>query len=144
MNLQRIALQIGEKLREIATRQGNVPFDTGDLRKAHVVEPHGSTGAILSANTPYARAVHDGRPAITIKPKRAKRLAWRADGKRGKPDCGAAFVNQPARKGNPWLMRAVEEMEAEGLEFLAPEIGRDVADELANALRARGLEVRRR
>ncbi len=143
MNLQRIALQIAYKLHEIATRDGYVPVDKGDLRKSHVVEPHGSTGAILSANTPYARAVHDGRPAITIKPKRAKRLAWRADGKHGKPDRGAAFVNQPARKGNPWLMRAVEELEREGLDFLAPEVGQEVADELTEALRARGLSVRR-
>lgn len=138
MNLQRIALQIAEKLREIATRQGNVPFDKGDLRKAHVVEPSGAHDAILSANTPYARAVHDGRPAITIKPKRKKALKWR----------GAAHpvksVKQPARKGNPWLARAVEELEQEGFDFLAPELGQEVADELAVALRARGLEVRRR
>ena len=30
-DLQRLALQIAEKLREIGTRQGNVPFDKGDL-----------------------------------------------------------------------------------------------------------------
>lgn len=138
MNLQRIALQIAEKLREIATRQGNVPFDRGDLRKSHVVEPHGTEGAILSANTPYARAVHDGRPAITIKPKRKKALAWKG----GRHP--AKSVKQPARKGNPWLMRAIEELEQEGLDFLAPEVGQEVADDLTAALRARGLEVRRR
>ncbi len=135
--LQRWTLQIAEKLREIATRQGNVPFDKGDLRKAHVVEPSGTTDAVLSANTPYARAVHDGRPAITIRPKRKKALAWK----------GAAHpvksVNQPARKGNPWLARAVEDLEREGLDFLAPEVGQEVADELTEALRARGLSVRR-
>ena len=135
--LQRWALQIAEKLREIATRQGNVPFDKGDLRKAHVVEPSGTTDAILSANTPYARAVHDGRPAITIKPKRKKALAWKGARHPVKS------VNQPARKGNPWLARAVEDLEREGLDFLAPEIGQDVADELTQALRARGLSVRR-
>jgi len=141
INLQRIALQIAEKLREIATRQGNVPFDKGDLRKAHVVEPIGQNDAVLAVNTPYARAVHDGRPAITIKPKSKPRLVWKgANGKKR----GAAFVNQPARKGNPWLARAVEELEAEELGFLAPELGEEVADELTSALRARGLEVRRR
>lgn len=138
MNLQRLALMIAEKVREIATRQGNVPFDRGDLRKSHVVEPSGSDDAILSANTPYARAVHDGRPAITIKPKRKKALKWK----------GAAHpvksVKQPARKGNPWLARAVAELEQEGLGFLAPEVGQDAADELTSALRARGLEVRQR
>jgi len=135
--LQRWTLQIAEKLREIATRQGNVPFDKGDLRKAHVVEPSGTTDAILSANTPYARAVHDGRPAITIKPKRKKAMAWQGARHPVKS------VNQPARNGNPWLARAVEDLEREGLDFLAPEVGQEVADELTQALRARGLRVRR-
>ncbi|KMW60779.1 hypothetical protein AIOL_000944 [Candidatus Rhodobacter oscarellae] len=138
MNLQRISLKVAEKLREIATRQGNVPFDKGDLRKAHVVEPSGTEDAILAANTPYARAVHDGRPALTIKPKRKKALAWNG----GRHP--AKSVKQPARKGNPWLARAVDELEREGLDFLAPELGQDVADELADALRARGLAVRQR
>ncbi|AUQ62342.1 hypothetical protein [Phaeobacter inhibens] len=138
MNLQRISLQVAEKLREIATRQGNVPFDKGDLRKAHVVEPSGTEDAILAANTPYARAVHDGRPALTIKPKRKKALAWKG----GRHP--AKSVKQPARKGNPWLARAVDELEREGLDFLAPELGQDVADELTDALRARGLAVRQR
>lgn len=139
LNLQQITLQVAEKLREIALRQGNVPFLTGDLRKAHVTEPIGTTDAILTANTPYARAVHDGRPAITIRPKRAPRLVWAgADGVRR----GAAHVNQPARTGNPWLARSVEELEREGLDFLAPQLGQDVADELSAALRARGLTVR--
>ncbi|MCB2022881.1 MAG: hypothetical protein KDG44_18935, partial [Burkholderiaceae bacterium] len=71
---QAIALQIAEALREIATRQGNVPFDKGDLRKAHESHPHGSDGAVLAVNTPYARALHDGRPAITIRAKPGKRL----------------------------------------------------------------------
>ena len=138
INRQRIALMVAEKLREIATRQGNVPFDKGDLRKSHVVEPYGSDGAILSANTPYARAVHDGRPAATIKPKRRKALAWKGGSHPVKS------VKQPARKGDPWLMRAVEELEQEGLGFLAPVVGQDVADELTSALRAQGLEVRQR
>ncbi|UTS79559.1 hypothetical protein [Phaeobacter piscinae] len=138
MNLQRISLKVAEKLREIATRQGNVPFEKGDLRKAHVVEPSGTEDAILAANTPYARAVHDGRPALTIKPKRKKALAWKG----GRHP--AKSVKQPARKGNPWLARAVDELEREGLDFLAPELGQDVADELADALRARGLAVRQR
>ncbi|MCT4608649.1 MAG: hypothetical protein N4A70_05530 [Pelagimonas sp.] len=138
LDLQRIALLIAERLREIATRQGNVPFDKGDLRKSHVVEPVGSDGARLNANTPYARAVHDGRPAITIKPKRKKALKFKGASHPVKA------VKQPARKGNPWLTRAVTELEQEGLDFLAPEIGQDVADDLAAALRARGLEVRKR
>lgn len=132
LSLRQIALQIAYKLDEIATRQGNVPFETGELSKSHVVEPRGAHDALLSANTPYARAVHDGRPAITIKPKKRKGAAH-----------PVRAVHQPARKGNPWLARAVAELEREGLDFLAPEIGQQVADELAAALRARGLKVRR-
>ncbi len=133
-----IALQVTEKLREIATRQGNVPFDRGDLRKSHVVQPLGTDAAILSANTPYARAVHDGRPAITIKPKRGKALRFK--GRDGPVFAGA--VKQPARKANPWLARAVAELEREGLGFLGPQIGQDVADTLTAALRKQGLAVR--
>lgn len=138
LDLSQITLQVAEKLREIATRQGNVPFDKGDLRKAHVVEPVGRTDAVLAANTPYARAVHDGRPAIVIRPKRGKALFWQGARHPVKS------VKQPARKGNPWLIRAVEELEREGLDFLAPEVGQEVADELTRALRAAGLHVRQR
>lgn len=150
LNTQQIALQVAEKLREIATRQGNVPLDKGDLRKSHVVQPWGGDGAILSANTPYARAVHDGRPALTIKPKRKGGLFWKASkGGAGKPSRkGAAHpmreVHQPARQGNPWLARAVATLESEGLDFLAPQIGQAVADGLTAALRKRGLHVRQK
>lgn len=123
LNPQKIALQIAYKIHEIATRQGNVPLDTGDLRKAHIVEPIGNDDAVLAANTPYARAVHDGRSAITYKTKKGRR------------------VKQPKRKGNPWLLRAVQDMQSEGLGFLTPQIGEEVADELTQALRKRGLNV---
>lgn len=137
LNEQQISLQVGEKLREIATRQGNVPFARGDLRKSHVVEPYGSSGAILSVGMPYGRAVHNGRPAITIRPRRKKALMW----------SGASHpvkaVKQPAREGDPWLARAVDQLRQEGLGFLAPQIGEMLADQLTDALRGQGLEVRR-
>jgi hypothetical protein len=139
LNPQQITLQVAEKLREIATRQGNVPFDKGDLRKAHVVEPSGANDALLSANTPYARRVHDGSGEITIKPKKAKALRFK-----GKD--GTAFakkVVQPARIGRPWLRDAVEELEREGLGFMADQIGQELADELTANLRARGFDARR-
>ena len=136
LNTQQISLQIAERLREIATRQGNVPFRTGNLRKAHTVSPQGVHGAVLSASTPYARAVHDGRPALTIRPKGKKALHWR----------GASHpvraVRQPARAGNPWLRRAVDELQREGVDFLAPRIGAIAANELNQALRkAKSLRI---
>lgn len=134
MKLQVLALKVGERLRDLATRQGRVPFDKGDLRKAHVVEPDGTSGALLSANTPYARAVHDGRPAITIRPKKGKALSWRG------AKHPVKSVRQPARKGNPWLAEAVAELEAEGLGFLADDIGREAAADLTEQLRTRGFK----
>lgn len=140
LDLQTLSLKIAEKLREVATRQDNVPFDKGDLRKAHVVEPHGTEEALLAANTPYARAVHDGRPRIVIKPKRGKALKFKAGGE----NRFARSVTQPARKGNPWLARAVETMEQEGVGFLSDDIGEAAASDLSEALRASGLEMRRK
>lgn len=133
MNLPQIVKQIAYKLDEIATRQGNVPWKTGELSKSHVVEPMGDTGAILSANTPYARAVHDGRGEVRVVPKKVRKGATKV----AKP-----YISPP-RKGNPWLTRAVEELEREGLDFLAPQLGQEVADDLTANLRARGLSVRR-
>ena len=61
---QQICLQVAEKLREIATRQDNVPFKRGDLRKGHVVEPYGQHAALLAVNTPYGRAVTMAGPPL--------------------------------------------------------------------------------
>ncbi|MEG9884167.1 MAG: hypothetical protein V6Z86_06040 [Hyphomicrobiales bacterium] len=137
---QRLALHIAERLREIATRQGNVPFGRaqgGTLRKSHIVEPYGRSGARLAANTPYARAVHDGRPAIVIKPRRKKALYW------PKAAHPVKAVRQPARRPNPWLMRAVKQLEREGLDFLRPEIGQAAVDDLERGLRRKRLIVKK-
>lgn len=138
INPQKISLQVAEKLREIATRQGRVPFDKGDLRKAHVVEPYGAQGAKLAAKTPYARAVHDGRPKLIIKPRKGKALYWK----------GAAHpvkrVVQPARRGRPWLRESVEDLRREGLDFLKPTLGPMAVRELEQQLRRSGFNVTRR
>lgn len=135
LDLQKLSLQVAERIRDHATEVGFVPVVSGELRKAHVVQPFGATDALLSANTPYARAVHDGRPAIIIRPKGRKALLWN----------GAAHpvraVSQPARSGNPWLRRALDMLTSEGLDFLTPTFGSDVAQELAASLRAQGITV---
>lgn len=113
LNIDQIVLRMAEKVREIATRQGNVPFRTGDLRKSIITHALGNGAASVGSNLPYARAVHDGRPAITIRPKKKKFLFWK----------GAAHpvkeVHQPARKGKPFLMNAAKEM-AKDLSFIEP------------------------
>ena len=50
-------------------------------------------------------------------------------------------VRQPAREGKPWLKDAVEELQREGLGFLADQIGGQLADNLTNVLRQQGLTV---
>ena len=135
LDLQQISLQIAERLRDYATDTGFAPVRSGELRKAHVSQPFGATDAILSANTPYARAVHDGRPAITIKPKSRRALLWTG------ADHPMRAVHQPARAGNPWMRRAVEMLSRDGLGFLEPELGSAVAADLAQRLRKQGLSV---
>ncbi len=132
----RICLLTAEKLREIATRQGVVPFDRGDLRKSHVVQPLGAAGARLGTNLPYARAVHDGRPALVIRPKKAKALFF------GGLEHPVKAVRQPARTGRPWLRQSVGILAREGLAFLAPLIGPDVVSRLERALRQSQLKVK--
>lgn len=135
IDMQKISLKVAERLRGYATDPGFAPVLSGELRKSHVVQPYGATDALLSANTPYAAAVHEGRAAITIRPKSRKAILW----------SGAAHpvraVHQPARVGNPWMRRAVEALSRDGLGFLEPDLGRDVAAELTRALRAQGLTV---
>lgn len=137
INKQRVCLLTAEKLREIATRQGVVPFDKGDLRKSHVVQPVGADNARVGTNMPYARAVHDGRPALVIRPKTAKALFF--------PGLKhpVRAVHQPARVGKPWLRQSVGILAREGLSFLAPIVGPDVADQLARAL-SKHLEVKKK
>jgi len=133
-----IALSLAEHLREIATRQGNIPFRTGDLRKSIVAQQGALGRAWVGSNLPYARAVHDGRPAVTIKPKKGKALSWQ----------GAAHpvkkVHQPPRKGNPFLSRAAEELARDGVPAgIRDRVGDEVADAIEADLRRQGLTVSR-
>jgi hypothetical protein len=131
LNVRQIVLQIAERVREIATRQGNVPFDKGDLRKSHVVHLLSETSAEVGSNLPYARAVHDGRPALTIRPKNGKALKFTSGGK----TVFAKAVHQKARQGRPWLANAAEELKREGLGFLGDQVTEEVKQELETAIR---------
>ena len=79
----------------------------GELTKDH---------AIVEARTPYAAAEELGRGEVTIRPKKAKVLAWggvrRLSGslaKGSKPTHFAREVHQPPRKGHPYLVPAAKE-----------------------------------
>lgn len=133
MDTTKIALALGEAVREIATRQENIPFKTGDLRKSITVCPAGPGRATVGSNLPYARAVHDGRPRITIRPKNKKALRWK----------GAAHpvkqVTQPARDGRPFLKEAARELANKGLPPLVTRmVARETAAEIQKILRRLG------
>ena len=129
IDLNKVVLQIAERLREKATDQHRIPFRTGDLRKSIQTDLVGPGRATVGSSLPYARPVHDGRPAITIRPNVSKnpplgdrkhrnknkaRLKFKVGGR----IVFAKAVNQPARKGKPFLREAAEAVEAEGFGFL--------------------------
>ena len=133
MDIDFIVLKIAEKVREIATRQGNVPFLTGDLRKSIIVHHLGAGRATVGSNLPYARPVHDGRKAITIRPNLNKnprsdpkkaRLKFNIGGK----TVFAKEVHQPARKGRPFLKDAVVEVQKSGYDFLRPGLVEEIGE----------------
>jgi len=157
VDINQVAMLIAEKVREIATRQGNVPFLTGDLRKSVISRSLGGGRAVITSNLPYARAVHDGRPAITIRPKKKGGiLAWRKDGKRGPLPKGKAFsaavksgevivarkVHQKARAGRPFITDAARQVEKQGYDFLEPMLARTIGADLAKAV-AGALKMRK-
>jgi hypothetical protein len=128
-DMDRVVLLIAERLRDKATEQGRIPFESGDLRKDIHVEHLGYGKAAVGSGLVYARAVHDGRPAITIRPNLKKnpprgdrehknrkraRLKFSVGGK----TVFAKEVNQPARKGQPFLQETAEEMQKEGWDWL--------------------------
>jgi phage gpG-like protein len=128
IDIDQIALQIAERVREKGTQQGRIPFLTGDLRKSITVELVGPGEATVGSNLSYARAVHDGRKALDIKPKNKKALFWPGA---KHPVRG---VHQKARLGRPFLQEAVEEMQAEGYDFLTEGILKDVEEEFTKDL----------
>ena len=138
LDADRLALQIAERIREKATRQGRIPFLRGDLRKSVIVLPAGAGAAYVGSNLPYARAVHDGRPALVIRPKTKKALHWGGEG-------GPVVkqVVQKARKGKPYLAEAIEELQQEGLGFLSRDLEQEAIAVLETALRRQGLTVKR-
>ena len=91
-----------------AQAKRNAPVDTGRLRASITgsVQARGVTVVgRVGSNVDYAAAVHEGRRAITIRPRRARVLAWKQGGR----SRFAAFVMQPAQEGNPFLTRALQQ-----------------------------------
>ena len=146
--VNKIALQVAERIRDLSTIEGRCPFLTGDLRKSIQVQLTGPGESTVSSNLAYARAVHDGRKAITIRPKKAKMLSWQTGGsgrtssgnKRGKGNkqikwAFAKEVHQPAREGQPFLLEGAADMQSRGYDFLDPLLNEYVSAEIGEQIK---------
>ena len=129
LDAQRISIAIAERIRDEGTKQGVIPFDTGDLRKSISTYPYRAKSAAVGSNLPYAAAVHDGRGPVTITPN----LDWNPPhGKRKHQDperarlmfningltVFAREVHQPARAGQPFLFDGWRAVQRKGFGFL--------------------------
>ena len=96
--------------------QRRVHRQTGHLQRSIVPGPVSDTHAVIEARTPYAAAEEFGRGPVTIVPKKARVLAWggerRLTGRLRSGSSATNFamrVNQPARKGHPYLIPGARE-----------------------------------
>ena len=156
---KKIAQQTGLKVIEVTTRQDNIPFYRGDLRKSvvnhsfRITESGTDVLVTVGTNIPYGRAVHDGRRAVVIRPRRAKILCWWTNPEKSRSlipfPHGRAFndavktgqirvsrrVYQPARPANPFFIRAVGMLQHEGFGFLSPILKQHTATEIEEMVR---------
>lgn len=124
---QEMALLIGEKLRDLATDQDVIPYDTGELMRSHIVVPQGVNGAMLSAGRPYAKHVFYGIRGI--KPVRAKALRFKAPkGWRGKVSKGGyVFLKSVGpRAPRPWMLVAIRNLKSGGFGFVANQLKKKI------------------
>ncbi len=96
------------------------PVDKGRLRAGNQMRVrrvgHTTTGDVWN-DTAYAGPVHDGRRQTIIVPVRRKALRWVAGGQ----PVFARRVVQPARRGRPFLLRALKEVAAtRGYQIVTP------------------------
>ena len=149
IDLQKVALRIAHRIRAIAIREKLVPVGKpdpdsgkrtgGELRKSiHVSSVPG--GAMVGTNKVYARAVHEGRQALIIRPRRRKALRWK--GGEGKY-LFAKKVFQPARKGRPFFRSAADLFEQNlDKEIAGIALDDELAEHLAANLRKQGIDVK--
>lgn len=112
---QAVAFSFAERLVTDTTRRvfnrANIltPVDTGRLRAGNQFRVRREASRVVGEvfnNTAYARAVHDGSKAHTIRPKRRKALRFVIGGE----VVFARSVRMPARRGRPWIARALKEI----------------------------------
>jgi hypothetical protein len=143
-NTRALVAALADHLREIAIRQDNIPFRTGQLRDSIISAVLSDTEAVVGSDKVYARAVHDG---AIIRPRRAKALVFKAPpGWRGRKikNTDLAVARQVTIKPNPFFARAVETFTREPLPYhIRQMVGEAAARALEAHFRAAGLEVKR-
>lgn len=127
IDLQRVALRIAHRIRAIAVKktvpvgkgsrrwrkttkrgrtiEGGHDKQGGELRRSISVSSKGDA-AIVGTNKVYARAVHEGRKAVIIRPRKKRALAW------NQGNSIAKKVFQPARRGKPFFRDALDVFES--------------------------------
>lgn len=86
------------------------PVRTGNLRAQNNMRvQRTATGALgeVFNDTSYAAAVHNGNRAYIVRPRRKKALRWVS---KGGDVVFAKSARIPARRGRPWLSRALQEV----------------------------------
>lgn len=149
----KLANMVAERVRDIGTEQGRIPFDTGDLRKSINVTNEGIGEYSVGSTLPYAAAVHDGRKETTIKPN----LGWNpphGDRKSTDPQKArlrfmiggkivfARQVKQPAREGKPFLREAAQEVRNAGFDFLVPTLTEQLSEDILQNLKNIHVEIK--
>jgi phage gpG-like protein len=159
IDLRKAALRIAHRIRAIVIRERLVPVGKGskkwtvttkkgrvisggvsktggELRKSIHVSQVGN-GAIVGTNKVYARAVHEGRKALIIRPKRKKALAWE-----GAPH-PVRKVFQPRREGRPFFRDALDRFERNlDNEIAGLGLEDELTASLASNLKKQGIDVK--
>lgn len=101
---------VGRVIRRTLNRSAVLcPVDTGRLRASGSMKIASLGSEVVGTveyNTDYAAAVHEGRRELTIRPRTGRALRFKIDGR----VVYARSVHQPARKGRPFLYRALQEV----------------------------------
>lgn len=155
--LQQIAMRIAQRLLAIAVKE-TIPVGKGSKRwrrttkRGRVIEGgHDKQGgelrrsisvskldggAVVGTNKVYARAVHEGRKALVIRPKKKRALAWNQGRSLAKK------VVQPQRSGKPFFREAIDAFEANlDNETASLALDERAAEWLKQALESKGLRV---
>jgi len=86
------------------------PVRTGNLRAQNnmrVLKTRTTVTGEVFNDTAYALAVHNGNKAYTIRPRHKKALRWTS---RSGEIVYAKSARRKARRGRPWLLRALQEI----------------------------------